>query len=138
MVDLDSAAVTSLEQVVRIDPDPRGRWRAQSVVVVTHSRTLREGARLTGGDPRTLSRWRDRFVANGRTGLADRPRVGWELGRASDARTALTTVLEDLPTKHGDATATWTLADLQDLLTRKGWEVAVTTGSRTLHSLGYV
>lgn len=138
MVDLDSAAVTSLEQLVRIDPDPRVRWRAQSLVVLTHSRTLREGARLTGGDPRTLSRWRDRFVANGRTCLADRPRVGRPAKLPADARTALTTVLEDLPTKHGYATATWILADLQDLLTRKGWEVAVTTVSRTLHSLGYV
>jgi hypothetical protein len=56
----------------------------------------------------------------------------------TEARTLLTKVLEELPTVHGYATATWTLADLQDLLAGKGWSVALTTVSRTLHELGYV
>ena len=137
MRDLSPAAVMLLEQIVRTDVDPRVRWRAQSLLVLGRSPSLREGARMAGVDASTLRRWWKRFTAGGRAGLADRPRLGRPSKLPDEARTLLTTVLDEVPTTHGYATATWTLADLQDLLARKGWEVAVTTVARTLHQLGY-
>lgn len=137
MVALSPATVTALEQIVRTDADPRVRWRAQSLLVLARSPTLREGARVAGVDASTLRRWRKRFLAGGRDGLADRPRRGRPSKLSGEARTRLTTVLDELPTTYGYATATWTLADLQDLLAREGWEVALTTVARTLHQLGY-
>lgn len=138
MVTLSGPAVVTLAHLVRTDPDMRVRWRAQCLLVVAQARTQRAAAGLTGVDTRTLARWRSRFGAEGRDGLADRPRPGRPAKLSGEARTLLSAVLDELPTTHGYATATWTLADLQDLLRRRGWSVALTTVARTLHDLGYV
>lgn len=137
MVRLPPSVVVDLERLARTDPDGQVRWRAQCLVVVAQSRTQQDAARLVSVDPRTLARWRQRFVAEGRNGLADRPRLGRPTKVPEEARQLITTVLDELPTEHGYATATWTLADLQDLLARKGWTVALTTVARTLHAMGY-
>ena len=137
MVNLSPAAVTALGHLARTDPDQRVRRRAQSLLVVAQAPTLREAARLTGVARSTLGCWRTRYLNDGRAGLADRRRSGRPSKLPPEARTLLTTALEELPTTHGYATATWPLADLQDLLARKGWPVALTTVSRTLHRLGY-
>lgn len=135
---LTPAAVSSLDGLVRTDADPRVRRRAQSLLAVAHAPTLREASRLTGVSRSTLARWRQRYLSDGRDGLADRARLGRPPKLPPTARTLLTTVLEELPTNYGYATATWTLADLQDLLRRRGWHVGVATVSRTVHGLGYV
>lgn len=137
MIGLASSEVLDLERLARTDPDEQVRWRAQCLVVVTRSRTQRDAAQLVKVDPSTLARWRRRFIGQGRDGLADRPRSGRPVKLSAEARQLLTTVLDELPTEHGYATATWTLADLQDLLARRGWVVTQTTVARTLHTLGY-
>lgn len=137
MADLSAAELSLLQHLVRTDSDPRVRWRAQCLVLGATAPTVRAAAPLAGVAISTLHRWRNRFLNDGRDGLCDRPRRGRPVKLPAAAQRLLTTVLDELPTDHGYATATWTLADLQDLLARKGWSVAVTTVARSLHRLGY-
>ncbi len=120
-----------------MDPDPRVRRRAQCLVVLCVSESQRQAARLAHVDAKTLRRWSQRYVAEGRDGLADRPRPGRPRKLNGKAEAFIQRLLDELPTEHGYVTATWTLADLQDLLARNGWLVALTTLDRALHWMGY-
>ncbi len=124
-------------EVTRHDPNAHVRHRAQCLVVLARASSLRAASRLTGVDPKTLRRWQDRFAAEGRDGLADRLRSGRRPKLDAAGRARLTAILDEMPTAHGYATATWTLADMRDLLAREGWVVGTTTVGRTLHALGY-
>jgi transposase len=132
-----AAWIGLLAELSRTDPDPRVRRRAQCLVVLDGSASPGQTARLVGVDTKTLRRWRQRFLAQGREGLLDRPRPGRPRKLDGEAETFMERVLSELPTVHGYATATWTLADLQDRLARHGWVVSLGTVERTLHRLGY-
>jgi transposase len=89
--------------------------------VLTSRGSQRQAASLLHVDAKTLRRWTQRFLSQGREGLADRPRQGRPRKLDAQAEVFLEGVLRELPTDYGYATATWTLTDLQDLLTRHGW-----------------
>lgn len=124
----------SLAQLVRTDPSPQ----AQCLVTWTQLPARSAAATLTQTSPKSLARWRDRFLAEGRDGLADRPRAGRPSKLPLEGDALLETALTQLPTAYGYATACWTLADLQDLLCHHGWDVSGSTVERHLHQLGYV
>jgi transposase len=105
--------------------------------VLTSRGSQRQAASLLHVDAKTLRRWTQRFLSQGREGLADRPRQGRPRKLDAQAEVFLEGVLRELPTDYGYATATWTLTDLQDLLTRHGWVVSLGTVDRTLPRLGY-
>lgn len=130
--------VDTLHHLARTDPSPQVRRRAQCLLTWSQVATRRAAALLTQASPKSLSRWRGRFLAHGRDGLVDRDRSGrpTKIPAAGDA--LLETALGQLPTGYGYATACWTLADLQDVLARNGWSVALTTVERHLHRLGDV
>jgi len=126
-----------LTHLVRTDPSPQVRRRAQCLLTWTQVATLTAAAALTQASPKSLARWRDRFLAEGRDGLVDRPRPGRPRKLPPAGGVLLETALDQLPTVYGYATACWTLADLQDLLARQGWPVSISTVERHLHRLGY-
>lgn len=128
----------TLADLARTDANPQVRRRAQCLLTWTQCPTLRIAASMTAASPKSLRRWRDRFLVDGRTGLADRPRPGCPRKLPTVADTLVHTALAQIPTVYGSATACWTLADLQDLLARQGWHVSITTIERQLHRLGYV
>jgi transposase len=115
----------------RTDPDPRVRRRAPCLVVLDASPSQCQAARLVGVDPKTLRRWTQRFLAKGREGLADRPRLGRSRKLDAAAETFIERVLSELPTVHGYATATWTLADLQKrgLITQAEYDSCISTNA---------
>jgi hypothetical protein len=49
----------------------------------------------------------------------------------------LETALADAPLAFDDPVTIWTVADLTDLLGRRGWQVSTATVYRTVHSLDY-
>ena len=126
-----------LIDLARSDPDPRVRRRAQCLVVLCASESHAQASRLANVDAKTLRRWVRRYRVEGRDGLADRPRTGRARKLDTEAEDFIERVLGELPTEYGYATATWTLADLRDLLARHGWDVCPGTVDRTLHRLGY-
>jgi len=132
-----SPLLFSLRHLAHTDPDPRVRHRADSLVLVASGMTLTRAADLLGHSRTSLRSWRDRFLAMGRVGLADRGRRGRPPKLDAAARELLATVLPQSPLDHGYPVTTWTAADLVDLLGRHGWVVSDGTVYRTLHLMGY-
>lgn len=127
----------TLRHLSRTDADRGVRRRAQCLRGYCASESLAQAARLVGVSSRQLQRWSLRFLAEGRDGLADRPRSGRPRKLDADAETFIECALADLPTAYAYPAATWTIADLQDLLARHGWLVSQPTVDRALHRLGY-
>jgi transposase len=127
----------TLLRLTRTDPDPRVRHRADGLLLVAEGRSLAATARLVHTSPGRLRAWRQRFLTEGRAGLADRPRPGRTPKLDAAARGLLETVLAQSPPDHGYPVTTWTVADLADLLGRRGWAVSTATVYRALHALGY-
>lgn len=136
MLDLTEHAA-ALRRLTRTDPDPRVRHRADALLLLAHGRTVEEAGRDSGCCAKRIRVWRRRFLADGRDGLADRPRPGRPPALDAAARDLLERALAATPLDHGYPVTTWTLADLADLLGRRGWRVCTTTVARTLQAMGY-
>lgn len=137
---MESPLVSSqdtLHHLSRTDPNPRVRHRAQGLLILCASPSQAQAAKLLGTGAKPLRAWTTRFLAEGRDGLVDRPRSGRPRKLGPEAEAFLQRVVGELPADHGYPVATWTLADLTDLLARNGWAVALTTVERHLHALGY-
>lgn len=120
------------------DPDANVRHRAHALLALLEHESMAATADALGVSPRSLRRWQQRFLADGRDGLADRPRRGRPPKLPPAARTVLGEALEADPGTYGYPVATWTIADLTDLLERRGWTVSAATVNRVVHALDYV
>lgn len=132
-----SAHAAELRHVTRTDPDPRVRHRADALLLLAHGRSVEETAQSMGCCTKRIRVWRRRFVAEGRLGLADRPRPGRPALLDEPATHLLETALTGSPLDYGYPVTTWTVADLSDLLAQRGWAVSRATVSRALQRLGY-
>ena len=136
MLDLTVHAET-LRGLTRTAPDPRVRQRADALLALARGRRVEETAQAMDRCPKRIRVWGRRFLAEGRMGLADRPRRGRPSKLDAQARTLLETALAASPLDYGYPVTVWTVADLTDLLGRRGCAVCATTVWRTLHALGY-
>jgi transposase len=127
----------TLRHLARTDPDPRVRHRADALALLAQGLSLTRAAALVGHARTTLRAWRDRFLTAGRAGLADQQRTGRPPKLDAAARALLEHLLPQSPLAHGYPVTTWTVADLTDLLRRRGYAVSPVTVNRTLHALGY-
>jgi transposase len=126
-----------LHRLTRTDPDPRVRHRADALLLLAHGRSVAEAAHDMGCCTKRIRVWRRRFLAEGRTGLADRPRHGRPPKLDAQAQAELESALAASPLDYGYPVTTWTVADLADLLAQRGWAVSRATVSRTLAAMGY-
>lgn len=136
MLDL-TGHVAELHRLTRTDPDPHVRHRADALLLLAHGRRVDEAAHDMGCCPKRIRVWRRRFLAEGRQGLADRPRRGRPPKLDAQARAELEIALAASPLDYGYPVTTWTVADLADLLAQRGWTVSRATVSRTLAAMGY-
>ena len=128
---------TGLVALAKRAGDARVRHRAHALLDLAAGPSLRAAAARLEVGVSSLRRWRTRFLAEGGAGLADRSRPGRPPTLPADARMVLRTALEADPMAYGCAVATGTIADLTDLLARRGWAVSAVTVDRTVHTLGY-
>jgi transposase len=138
---MNVALHTRRDELVRLtkrDPDANVRHRAHALLALVECESMCTTADTLGVSPRSLRRWEQRFLVAGRDGLADRPRPGRPPKLPPEARTLLGEALEADPGMYGYPVATWTIADLTDLLSRRGWTVSAVTVNRTVHALDYV
>lgn len=126
-----------LQALTKQDEDATVRHRAHALLDLVDSLSKRATAERMGVSVKSLGRWRARFLAEGGAGLHDRPRAGRPPKLPAAARAVLDTALEADPMAYGYAVATWTIADLTDLLARHGWVVSALTVNRTVHALGF-
>lgn len=127
----------TLRQLTRTDPDPRVRHRADGLLLVAGGMPLTQAARMFGCARNSLHAWGQRFLAEGRDGLADRGRRGRPPILDAAARELLETALTASPLDHDYPVTTWTVADLTDLLERQGYQVHPATVYRTLRAMDY-
>jgi transposase len=127
----------TLHHLARTDPDPRVRHRADGLLLVAGGMSLARAATVFGCARNSLRNWRQRFLAEGRDGLADRGRRGRPPKLDAAARALLETALIASPLDYAYPVTTWTVADLTDLLGRHGYQVHPITVYRTLHAMDY-
>lgn len=132
-----TAHAEALRHLTRTDPDPRVRHRADALLLLAHGQRLEDAAQSMGCCAKRIRVWRRRFLAEGRAGLADRPRSGRPALLDAAAMALLETALAGSPLDYGYPVTTWTVADLTDLLEQRGWSVSRATVARTLQRLGY-
>jgi transposase len=130
--------VEQLRHLTRTDPDPRVRRRAHGALLVEQGHSLAEVARFFATAAHRVRAWQDRFLADGRVGLADRARGGRPPKLDEAALAFVEEALERGPQAYDFPVTVWTLRDLQTLLLReRRVEVSVATLSRVVHPLGY-
>jgi transposase len=133
------AARPDLLRLTRTDPCPQVRHRAHLLLAVLAHGSLAGAARATGTAAKTIARWRDRFLADGRAGLADQPRAGRPRRLTAAADDLLDAALATSPMDYGYPVATWGLVDLTDLLAQHlGIVIGTEALSRHLKARGYV
>lgn len=120
------------------DPDPTVRHRAHVLIAALDHSSWQAAATACGVSVRSMTRWAMRCIAEGRTGLADRPRPGRPSKLPEMARALLRTALTQSPEAYGYPITVWTIADLTDLLARHGWSASAVTVNRMVHAMGYV
>ncbi len=133
-----SARRREIEELTKSHSDARVRHRAHGLLALLANPTKIAASRQVGVSVKQLGRWRARFLATGEEGLRDRDRAGRPPKLGATARKALAAALEADPMAEGYPAATWTIADLTDLLARRGWAVSTATVYRAVRALGYV
>ena len=127
-----------LISLTRHSSDPLVRHRAHVLLDTIDSPSIRVSSERMGVSIRSILRWRERFLAEGEAGLLDRLRPGRPSLLSTAARAFLCEVLDGDPMAHGYPAATWTIADLTDLLAQRSWSVSSATVYRAVRDLGYV
>lgn len=127
----------TLRHLTRTDPDPRVRHRADAVLLLASGLSVSQVSRAVGASRKSVHRWAERFLAQGREGLVDRPRRGRPRKLDGVACALLEHLLTTSPLDAGYPVTIWTVADLRDALAQHGYRVSGPTVYRTLERLGY-
>jgi transposase len=128
----------ALRHVIRADPDPRVRRRAQALLWVAEGHSQASAARLLETSAYRVHVWQQRFDALGRAGLVDRPRGGRPHALSEADRALLAEALDRGPQAYGVPVTIWSIRDLHALLQReRGVRVSVDTVHRAVQALGY-
>jgi transposase len=123
---------------MRTDPDPRVRHRAHALLLLGEGQTVAAVTRLFATAGHRVRAWRERFLAEGREGLVDRPRRGRPPKLRTEDLAVLQQALKQGPQLYGLPVTVWSVRDLQALVQReRGVAVSVFTLHRTLQALGY-
>ena len=130
--------VDELRRLVRTDPDPRVRRRAQAVLMLAQGASVVGAARWFRTAPHRVRAWRAWFLAGGRGRLADDPRCGRPPKLGPDDLTLLDEALQRGPLAYGWPVTVWSIRDLRELLRqRRCVTVSVFTVHRAVWGLGY-
>jgi transposase len=127
----------ALRKLSQTDPDYRIRERAEALYLIASGRTIPDVAKEHGHSMWQVAHWYERFLAEGLTGLADRPRSGRPPVLNGEALRVLEAALAGSPTDYGYRAEDWSITNLRDLLRSRGWHVGYETVSRALRKMGY-
>jgi transposase len=112
--------------------------RIHAVLLVAEGRAIAEAAGHARGDPRSVRRWRDRYLERGEPDdLADAPRSGRPTRATALKPDVVAEVLHIDPRELGYASTTWTVPLLARHLERLGHCLSERTLRRRLHAFGY-
>jgi transposase len=127
-----------LRHLIKTDPDPRVRHRAQGVLMLAQGEPVMQVARAFHTAPHRVRAWRRWFLEGGRDRLADDRRTGRPPKLGADDLTFLDEALQQSPLAYGWPVTVWSVRDLQELLRQQRQvEVSVYTLYRAVRGLGY-
>lgn len=127
-----------LLQARKTNPDPRIRHRAQALLLLTDEHSISEVARLFQTVRHRVRAWRDRYLAGGIPGLADKKRAGRPPKLGVKDLALLDEAINNSPRDYGFLGTTWTVVDLKELLfQRHGVRVCPETVHRAILEMGY-
>jgi transposase len=127
-----------LRRLVKGDPDPRVRHRAQAVLMVARGTAVVRVAREFRTAAHRVRAWRDRYLEHGREGLVDARRTGRPPKLGSADLELLDEALERGPQAYGWPVTIWSVRDLREFLwQQRGVRVSVYTIHRAIHGVGY-
>ena len=126
-----------LRGLIRTDPDPRVRHRADALLLLAGGLSVSQVARAVKASRKSVHRWAERFLTQGWEGLVDRPRRGRPRKLDGPACALLEQLLTTSPLDAGYPATIWTVADLRDALPQHGYRVSGPTVYRALERLGY-
>lgn len=128
----------ALRHLVKTDPDPRVRRRAQALLMLAQGESVLGVARWFRTSPHRVRGWRTWFLDGGRDRLAADRRTGRPPKLGPDDLTFLDDALQRGPDVYGWPVSTWSMRDLQEVLRRERQvEVSVYTVYRAVRGLGY-
>lgn len=108
---------TALHHLTKTDLDPRVWRRAQALLLVEEGHSQASAARLLHTSAYRVHVWQERFAAEGRAALVDRPRGGCPYTLSDADRALLEEALEQGPQAYDLLAMTvWSIRDLQALL----------------------
>lgn len=129
---------SELRRLVKTDPDPRVRHRAQALLMLAQGASVLGVARWFRTAPQRVRAWRTWFLEGGRARLADDRRTGRPPKLRADDLTFLDEALQRGPQAYGWPVTTWSIRDLQELLRQqRRVAVSVYTVYRAVRGLGY-
>jgi transposase len=127
-----------LRRLLKTDPDPRVRHRAQALFMLTEGASVLEVACWFRTAAHRVRAWRAWFLEGGRARLADDPRCGRPPKLGPGELTLLDEALERGPQAYGWPVTVWSIRDLCELLwQQRQVRVSVYTMYRAVHGLGY-
>lgn len=126
-----------LQVLTRRDPSPQVRHRAHLLLTLIKAATWKEAAAYADTSERSLRRWQDRYLQEGRDGLCDRPRTGRPRKVTPDVEAIIVDALERSPLDVDIPMAVWSIPALQEHLRRQGWSFGRGTVYHAVHRLGY-
>jgi len=127
-----------LRRLVKTDPDPRVRRRAQALFMLTEGASVLAVARWFRTAPHRVRAWRGWFLEGGRDRLADDPRCGRPPKLGPGELALLDEALERGPQGYGWPVTVWSIRDLCELLwQQRRVRVSVYTMYRAVLGLGY-
>jgi transposase len=130
--------IDELRRLVRTDPDPRGRRRAQATLMLAQGESVLGTARGFRTAPHRVRAWRGWSLAGGRDRLADDPRCGRPPKLGAGDRAFLDDALPRGPEAYGWPVTVWSIRDLRELLRlERRVTVSVFTVHRAVWGLGY-
>lgn len=129
--------VSTLRSLTRHDPSPQVRHRAHLLLMLIAAATWKAAAEHAGTGERSLRRWQQRYLDEGRDGLCDRPRTGRPRKVTPEVDTIIVEALEHSPLDMDIPLAVWTIPALCEHLQRLGWSFGRGTIYSAVHRLGY-
>lgn len=136
---LTEEAVHSLDEAINHAPEPEVRQRAMALKLLHLGHATEEVAEMLAVDVGSIYNWRKRWLAEGISGLKNRPRSGRPPNAGQAYRDLLAEVIEQDPAELGYGFTFWTAGRLKAHLEKvTGVQLSANRFRALLKGCGYV
>jgi len=136
---LTDEEVQSIDEAIKHAPEPEVRQRAMALKLLHMRHSAQDVAEMMAVELVSIYNWRKRWVAEGITGLKNRPRSGRPANAGQSYRDLLAVVIEQDPAELGYGFAFWTAGRLKAHMEKlTGVQLSANRFRALLKGCGYV